>query len=147
MTLLLLDGTAIQGKGLKVTANLRIEADDLSGLPPAFVATDESLANPHYRAALAAAAPDSTVMTRTLSGRPARSLPTRFTALTASVADRDVPAYPLAYDLAKALHAVASAKGEGGFGAQWAGEGAHAVRSMPAAQLIVRLSAELDAAR
>ncbi|MEA5670210.1 DNA-binding protein [Pseudomonas sp. MH2] len=31
MTLLLLDGTAIQGKGLKVTANLRIEADDLSG--------------------------------------------------------------------------------------------------------------------
>lgn len=31
MTLLLLDGTAVQGKGLKVTANLRIEADDLSG--------------------------------------------------------------------------------------------------------------------
>lgn len=31
MTLLLLDGEAIQGKTLKVTANLRIEADDMSG--------------------------------------------------------------------------------------------------------------------
>jgi nitronate monooxygenase len=91
-------------------------------LGTAFVAADESLASPHYRAALATAAPGSTVMTRTLSVRPARSLPTRFTALTASVADRDVPAYPLAYDLAKALHAVANAKGECGFGAQWAGE-------------------------
>lgn len=31
MTRLLLDGEAIQGKTLKVTANLRIESDDLSG--------------------------------------------------------------------------------------------------------------------
>ena len=132
--------------GAGIAAALR-EGAAAAQLGTAFVATDESLASPHYRAALAAALPSSTVMTRALSGRPARSLPTRFTALTASVADRDVPAYPLAYDLAKALHAVASAKGEGGFGAQWAGEGAHAVRSMPAAQLIDRLSAELDAAR
>lgn len=132
--------------GAGIAAALR-EGAAAAQLGTAFVATDESLASPHYRAALAAALPGSTVMTRALSGRPARSLPTRFTALTASVADRDVPAYPLAYDLAKALHAVASAKGEGGFGAQWAGEGAHAVRSMPAAQLIDRLSAELDAAR
>lgn len=31
MTLLLLDGEAVQGKTLKITANLRIEADDMSG--------------------------------------------------------------------------------------------------------------------
>lgn len=132
--------------GAGIAAALR-EGAAAAQLGTAFVATEESLASPHYRAALAAAVPSSTVMTRTLSGRPARSLPTRFTALTAGAADRDVPAYPLAYDLAKALHAAASLKGEGGFGAQWAGEGAHLARPMPAAQLVVRLSAELDAAR
>jgi nitronate monooxygenase len=132
--------------GAGIAAALR-EGAAAAQLGTAFVATDESLASPHYRAALAAAVPGSTVMTRTLSGRPARSLPTRFTALTANVADQYVPAYPLAYDLAKALHAIASAKGEGGFGAQWAGEGAHRARPMPAAQLIDRLLAELEAAR
>lgn len=116
-------------------------------LGTAFVATDESLADASYRAALAAATPGGTLMTRALSGRPARSLPTRFTALTEGVPDKDVPAYPLAYDLAKALNAAAKAKDEAGYGAQWAGAGAFAARPMPAADLVARLAAELDAAR
>lgn len=115
-------------------------------LGTAFVATDESLADPGYRAAIAAATPGGTLMTRALSGRPARSLPTRFTALTEGALAEDVPAYPLAYDLAKALHAAAKAHGEPGYGAQWAGEGAFAARPMPAGELVVRLAAELDAA-
>jgi nitronate monooxygenase len=116
-------------------------------LGTAFVATDESLADVGYRAALGAAVPGGTLMVRTLSGRPARSLPSRFTALTADVQDGEIPAYPLAYDLAKALHVAASACGERGFGAQWAGEGAHAARRMPAAELVAKLAAELDEAR
>ncbi len=34
----------------------------------------------------------------------------------------DVPAYPIAYDLGKALHAAGKASGEFGYGAQWAGQ-------------------------
>ncbi len=82
-------------------------------------------------------------MTRIISGRPARSLANRFTALGADIPAGAVPAYPIAYDLGKALHIAAKSQGESGFGAQWAGQGAPAVRAMPAARLIERLAAEM----
>jgi nitronate monooxygenase len=132
--------------GADIAAALRNGAA-AAQLGTAFVATDESLADAQYRSALDAAVAGGTIMTRTISGRPARSLPSRFTALTAHIPDKDVPAYPLAYDLAKALHKAASARGERGFGAQWAGERAYAARRMPAAALVAQLAAELDAAR
>jgi nitronate monooxygenase len=132
--------------GAGIAAALR-DGAAAAQLGTAFVACDESLAGERYRAALAAAVPGGTLMTRTLSGRPARSLPTRFTELMAGVPDEDVPAYPLAYDLAKSLHAAASARGESGFGAQWAGEGAFAARAMPAAALVATFAAELEEAR
>ena len=56
-----------------------------------------------------------------------------------------IPAYPIAYDLGKALHAAARSRGEFGFGAQWAGQGAPLARAMPAAELIATLAAELAA--
>jgi NAD(P)H-dependent flavin oxidoreductase YrpB (nitropropane dioxygenase family) len=59
---------------------------------------------------------------------------------------RTIPDYPIAYDLGKALHAAAQAKNEFGYGAQWAGQGAPFVRSMPAAKLVEALRHELDAA-
>lgn len=83
-------------------------------------------------------------MTAAVSGRPARALANRFTAL---VTDRRPPDYPIAYDAGKALHAAARARGEHGFGAQWAGQGAPLARPMPAAALIATLRAELQACR
>ena len=56
------------------------------------------------------------------------------------------PSYPITYDLGKALHAAGKAKGEFGFGAQWAGQGAPLSRPMPAAELVKLLAAELEAA-
>ena len=53
---------------------------------------------------------------------------------------------PITYDLGKALHAAAKAKGEFGFGAQWAGQGAPLSRPMPAAELVRVLVAEMHAA-
>ena len=53
---------------------------------------------------------------------------------------------PIAYDAGKALHAAGKAKGEHGFGAQWAGQGAPLSRPMPAADLVALLRREtLDA--
>ncbi len=83
------------------------------------------------------------MMTRVISGRPARSLSNRFTQLGKDVAPYDLPDYPIAYDAGKSLHAAAKAKGEFGFGAQWAGQGAPLARSMPAADLVATLRREL----
>ena len=112
-------------------------------LGTAFIACDESMADEGFRAALASSAAHQTEMTRAISGRPARCLANRFTALGADIPASDIPAYPIAYDLGKALNAAAKSRGEYGFGAQWAGKGAPRFRPMPAGQLVETLAAEL----
>ncbi len=54
-----------------------------------------------------------------------------------------MPDYPIAYDAGKALHAVAKAKKDFGYGARWAGQGAPLARSMPAAELVATLVGEI----
>jgi nitronate monooxygenase len=110
------------------------------------VGTAESLADEGYRAALFSDAAHHTTMTAAISGRLARCLANRFTAISAHVAPSEIAAYPIAYDLGKALHAAAKAKGELGYGAQWAGQGAPLARAMPAADLVGTLAAELERA-
>jgi nitronate monooxygenase len=128
--------------GAGVAAALRLGAS-AAQLGTAFVACDESQADAGYRAALKSDAAHHTVMTRAISGRPARSLANWFTALGRNVAPRDVPDYPIAYDAGKALHAAAKAKGEFGFGAQWAGQGAPLSRAMSARDLVALLRREI----
>lgn len=134
-------GAIMDGAG--VAAALRLGAS-AAQLGTAFVSTDESLADQGYRAALASDAAHHTVMTRAISGRFARCLSNRFTALGADLPAGCIPAYPIAYDLGKALNTASKAKGEFGFGAQWAGQGAPLVRAMPAAQLVATLALELN---
>jgi nitronate monooxygenase len=133
-------GGIMDGKGIAAALAAGASAAQLG---TAFIATDESLADPGYRAALAKTGGAQTAMTRMVSGRPARILPNRFAALTGSSPDTAVPAYPIAYDLGKALHAAAKANGEHGYGAHWAGQGVPLVRTMPAADLVRTLAAEL----
>ncbi len=131
--------------GAGIAAALRLGASGAQ-LGTAFVPTDESLADTGYRAALASEAAYHTVMTRAISGRPARSLANRFTALGEAALDGAIPEYPIAYDAGKALHAAAKAKGEFGYGAQWAGQGAPLARPMGAAALVETLRRELEGA-
>jgi nitronate monooxygenase len=87
-------------------------------------------------------------MTTVISGRPARCLPNRITALEdEALAGLTPPDYPIAYDAGKALNAAAKAGGDGGYGAQWAGQGAPLARAMPAGELVAVLAEELAAAR
>jgi nitronate monooxygenase len=130
--------------GAGIVAALRLGAS-AAQLGTAFVACDESQADEGYRVALKSDAALHTVMTRAISGRPARCLANRFTALGRDVDPRDVPAYPIAYDAGKAMHAAAKAKGEFGFGAQWAGQGAPLLREMPAGDLVALLRREIAA--
>jgi nitronate monooxygenase len=128
--------------GAGIAAALRLGAT-AAQLGTAFIACDESAADPGYRAALTGRGVHRTVMTRAISGRPARCLANRFTALAARVPDQAVPAYPVAYDLGKALHRAATANGGNGFGPHWAGQGAPLARTMPAGALVETLAAEL----
>ncbi|HWO19181.1 MAG TPA: nitronate monooxygenase [Kofleriaceae bacterium] len=133
-------GGIMDGAGIAAALRLGAAAAQLG---TAFIACDESQADAGFRAALASDAAHHTVMTRVISGRPARTLANRFAALGRDVAARDVPDYPVAYDVGKALHAAGKAQGELGFGAQWAGQGAPLSRAMPAAELIAVLRREL----
>ncbi len=136
-------GGIMDGAGIAAALHLGASAAQLG---TAFIATDESLAEPAYRAALLSDAAHHTVMTRAISGRPARCLVNRFTSMGTSVASSDIPDYPIAYDIGKALHAAGKAKAEFGFGAQWAGQGAPLARSMPVARLVAVLAEELEQA-
>lgn len=137
-------GGLIDGADVAAVLDLGAVAAQLG---TAFIGCPESAASAGYRAALAEAAVRGTVMTRVISGRPARCLANRFTALGSEVAEAEIPDYPVAYDLGKALDAAARARGEHGFGAQWAGEGAARARALPAAAIVAALAAELAQAR
>lgn len=133
-------GGIMDGAGVAAALALGAVAAQLG---TAFVACDESAADEGYRAALTSVASRHTVMTRAISGRPARSLANRFTGATAAVPSDRIPAYPRAYDIGKALHAAGKARGEFGYGAQWAGQGAPLSRPMPTAQMVATLAEEL----
>ncbi len=135
-------GGVMDGAGIAACLLLGASAVQLG---TAFVACPESSADAGFRAALLGPGARHTVMTAAISGRPARCLSNRFTALGEGVEDI-LPAYPIAYDAGKALNAAAKAAGESGFGAQWAGQGAPLARALPAAMLVAELRAEIEQA-
>ncbi|OCF62132.1 hypothetical protein L486_01799 [Kwoniella mangroviensis CBS 10435] len=108
-------------------------------LGTAFVGCAESSADQGYKDALFSSKSERTKMTKVISGRPARSLVNKFTQLEDQVEKEgrvDIPDYPITYDAGKALHALAKSKGEYGYGAQWAGQGAPLARKMGAGELL-----------
>jgi nitronate monooxygenase len=136
-------GGIMDGAGIAAALTLGAAAAQLG---TAFVACPESSADAGYRAALLGPAAEHTVLTAAISGRPARCLANRLTALGEGVGREAIPSYPIAYDAAKALHAAAKSAGEFGYGAQWAGQGAPLARVLPAAELVARLRGELETA-
>jgi nitronate monooxygenase len=136
-------GGIMDGAGIAAALVLGASAAQMG---TAFVACPESSADDAYRARLLSAGAQHTTMTRAISGRPARSLANTFTALGDAIADKEIAGYPMAYDAGKALNAAAKAKGETGFGAQWAGQAASLARALPAGELVAQLKTEMDAA-
>ena len=136
-------GGIMDGAGIAAALRLGAAAAQLG---TAFIGCVESYADAGYREALASDAANHTIMTRAISGRPARCLPNRFTLLGSGILAREIPAYPIAYDAGKALNAAAKAANEAGYGALWAGQGAPLARELPAARLVALLAQELQQA-
>lgn len=135
-------GGIMDGAGIAAVLALGALAAQLG---TAFIGCPESSADSAHRGALFSPAAAHTVITTAISGRPARCLSNRFTALGESLSGTAAPAYPITYDAGKALNAAAKAKGDGGYGAQWAGQGAPLARALPAAELVRMLARELSA--
>ncbi|MDB5967228.1 MAG: nitronate monooxygenase [Polaromonas sp.] len=125
-------GGIMDGSGVDAALALGAAAAQLG---TAFIACPESSADAAYRAALNSVSANHTIMTRAISGRPARCLSNLFTQWGVD-AGENAPDYPIAYDAGKALNVAAKASGEGGFGAHWAGQGAPLHRALPAAELL-----------
>lgn len=134
-------GGIMDGAGIAAALALGAAAAQLG---TAFIGCPESSADAGYRAALFSAAAEHTTMTSVISGRPARCLANCFTDWGRDTPESVIPDYPIAYDAGKALHAAAKAKGEHGFGAEWAGQGAPLARALPAAELVAALRRELE---
>lgn len=132
-------GGIMNGSG--ISAMIKAGAEGVQ-MGTAFVLCPESAANDAYRHALRSGLEVNTVMTSAISGRPARCIKNAFCDYTLKFTKDSIPPYPLAYALGKALSAAASAKGEHGFGAQWAGQGVQLIREIPAAELVRMLITE-----
>jgi nitronate monooxygenase len=133
-------GGIMDGAGIAAALALGAQAAQLG---TAFVACPETSIDDGYRRAILADSARRTTFTAAISGRIARSMVNRFTALGSDARAPKPPAYPIAYDAGKALHAAAKATGEFGYGAQWAGQAAALARSLPAAELVAELDREL----
>lgn len=107
-------------------------------LGTAFIACDESLADPAYRAALRDPDAHPATLTAAMSGRPARCLRNGFVAWSEQC-NATVPAYPVAYDAAKTLAAAANSAGTSGFGAQWSRAGGMQARDGSAGEIMAWL--------
>jgi nitronate monooxygenase len=134
-------GGIMDGAGIAACLLLGASAAQLG---TAFIGCPESAADAGYRAALLSAASEHTVMTTVISGRLARCIANKFTAMGNETEAGMVPAYPIAYDAGKALNVAARAAGEAGFGAQWAGQAACLARKVPAATLVAELQSEME---
>lgn len=136
-------GGIMDGAGVAAALDLGAAAAQLG---TAFIACPESSADAAYRAALLDRDRVQTVLTTAISGRLARCLVNRITDLGQELGDVPRPDYPVAYAAARALHAAASASGEYGYAAHWAGQGAPLARSLPAGDLVALLDEEQRAA-
>ncbi len=74
---------------------------------------------------------------------PARCLSNALTQWAEDVAPADIPSYPCAYNLIKALTIAAKAKGATAYAAQWAGAQAARARALPARELVEALDKEM----
>lgn len=99
----------------------------------AFLLAPESAISAPWRGALVGKSCDDSRLTRAFSGRFARGLENRF---LKEMADKDIPPYPIQNALTQELRAANAKAGRSDMLSLWAGQGVHAIREAPAAEII-----------
>lgn len=134
-------GGIMDGQGIRAALELGAAGAQLG---TAFILCPESAANAAYRANLRSERAAATRLTSVLSGRPARGMVNRLIAYGEGPGSPRPADYPVAYDAAKQLNAIAAQRGNHDFAAQWAGQGAPLAREMAAAELVGVLVDEIE---
>ncbi|MFC0167633.1 NAD(P)H-dependent flavin oxidoreductase [Pseudoduganella danionis] len=130
--------------GVDIQRALRAGAQAVQ-MGTAFLTCSESAIPAIYKQRLLDAGDHPTRLTRSFSGRYARGLDNRFMQVMASH-ELQVPPYPIQNALTGAIRAEAARRGETEWMSLWCGTGVARIRSLPAAQLISTLLAEIAAA-
>lgn len=105
----------------------------------AFLRCPETLIPDGHRQALRSAGDSTTVITRLVSGKPARVIPNKLVNDLAEVEGGPMP-FPAQYSLTKPLEA----SGNGELAQLYAGQGAALTREAPAEDLVAQLAADAD---
>ncbi len=131
-------GGIMDGRGIAAALLLGAKAVQMG---TAFLTCPESGIHPLYKQALLQAQGDSTVVTRTFSGRHARGLHNAFIERMQPY-EALVPPYPIQNALTGEIRQAAAKAGRLEFMSLWAGQAASLCRSLPAAELVETLMQE-----
>jgi nitronate monooxygenase len=129
-------GAIMDGRG--IAAALALGATGVQ-MGTAFLACAESGAPAAYKELVRAAAPEDTVVTATLTGRPARGIRNRFIADLERQAERTVLPYPAQAAVTQDIRRAAFAGNRGEYMPLWAGQAGRLCRELPAQELVKRL--------
>ncbi|SDS45193.1 NAD(P)H-dependent flavin oxidoreductase [Pseudomonas oryzae] len=134
-------GGLMDGRGIAASLLLGAQAAQLG---TAFLCCPESGIPAIWKEAIRAARDDSTRLTRAFSGRFARGITNDFMRRFAAE-EEQIPAYPVQNALTADIRQAALRQGRSEYLSLWAGQGAGMARSLPAAELVQTLMAELGA--
>ena len=110
----------------------------------AFLSCPEAGVNQQYKKALLSAKDDTTTVTETFSGRPARGLRNRFIS-EMEMSDAKILPFPLQNQLTSGLRKAAAEAKNTDFMSMWCGQAAALSRGLPAAELIEIIITEYSA--
>ncbi|MEQ8506163.1 MAG: nitronate monooxygenase [Rhodospirillales bacterium] len=137
-------GGIMDGRGIAAALALGAQAVQMG---TAFLTCAEAGPPECYKQALMAAQPEDTRITRAYSGRPARGIVNRFMEIMEGDGATAAPLpFPWQNALTRPMRTAAAKAGDAGLLSLWAGQGVGMARRETAADLMVRLADETEAA-
>jgi len=135
-------GGIADGRGVAAALALGASAAQIGS---AFLVCPEAQISPAWAKAIAAAAPEDTIVTRAFSGRAGRGLATEYVrAAMSAEAPRPAP-YPVQRGLTAAMRAEAQRSGDVQRMQAWAGQSAGLAKAEPAGEVVRRIWDEAQA--